>query len=289
MRRLLLCLAVITAQAGLLLAEPLVLEQAGLVLSPKTAEVGLSEIDYNYDKAEITNTAGTVVATLTNTALIVPAFARYAVNSKLECKAAVPYSSLSYKTEPTGGTSTTTNDAGMADPTIGAKYLIFDGMCKISAAADINVPLGQKSTKISSAFLNGWNIKPAVFASKEWKKTRWNLNLSYNYKGEYTDENSVKQRPGNELAAGIGAEYDWTKVKGLTLIAEYIYDSLGSASSAGSTVSGSSGARMDGIIGARWNKGNIKTKLGLDLSLGDETYRVYDYRILAGITYLIKC
>ena len=288
MRRLLLCLAVLAASAGMLLAEPLVLEQADPVLAPKTVEVGLSEIDYNYDKAIITDSSGNTVTTLTNTALIVPAFARYAVNSKLECKAAIPYSSLSNKSEPASGTATTTTDAGMADPTIGAKYKIYEGMCKISAAADINVPLGQKSTKIASAFLNGWNIKPGILASKEWKKLRWNLNVTYNYKGEYTDENSTKQKPGDELAAGVGAEYDCTKVHGLTFIAEAVYDSLQSAKSAGSTVSGSSGARMDGIIGARWNKGNIKTKLGLDLSLGDEKYRAYDYKILAGITYLIK-
>jgi len=289
MRRLLLCVAVFVAQTGFLFAEPLVLEQADNVLAPKTAEVGLADIAYQYDQAKITDNSGNTVNTLTNTAIIVPLFARYAVNPKLECKVSIPYTSLNNKSEPTGGASITATDAGLSDQTIGAKYKLYDNIWKISGAADINVPLGQKSSTITSGFRNGLNIKPAVLVSREWKKLRWNFNLAYDYKSEYSDENSVKQKLGDELSAGIGAEYDYAKVKGLTVIAEFIYDSLQSATSAGSTVSGSSGSRMDGVIGARFNKGNIKTKLGLDISLGDEKYRLYDYKIIAGITYLVKC
>jgi hypothetical protein len=41
MRKLLLCSALLLIPAGFLLAEPLVLEQAGNVLKPRTLEVGL--------------------------------------------------------------------------------------------------------------------------------------------------------------------------------------------------------------------------------------------------------
>ena len=33
---------------------------------------------------------------------------------------------------------------------------------------------------------------------------------------------------------------------------------------------------------------SVKTKIGLVLALGDEKYRTYDYRIIAGLTYLWK-
>ena len=71
-------------------------------------------------------------------------------------------------------------------------------------------------------------------------------------------------------------------------IGEFIYDSLSESSSAGVTQSGSSGGRMELVLGGRYNTGDLKTKLGVGLSLGDEKYRAYDYRIIAGVTYLVK-
>ena len=112
-----------------------------------------------------------------------------------------------------------------------------------------------------------------------------NVNLSYDLKGSYTDENSVDQKPGNVLGLGVGAEKMYY---GINWGAEFLYNSLSTSSSAGVTQTGSDGSQMDLVLGGRYNKGNLKTKLGLDLSLGDETYRQYDYKILAAVTYLLN-
>lgn len=46
------------------------------------------------------------------------------------------------------------------------------------------------------------------------------------------------------------------------------------------------GNRMESMVGVRARFGNIKTKLGIGFSLGEEKSREYDYRIIIGISYI---
>jgi hypothetical protein len=287
MRKVLVCLGLLLGTASLLLAEPLLLEQADNVLTPKTLEFGLANITYQSDVADITNAAGTTVLKLTNTAYSVPLYGRYAFNGRLEGWTFIPYNSTSSKSEITGGASATSDTSGLSDPAIGAKYTLTDNFLqkgwKIGAAGIVNLPVGDKK------FRQGLDIEPLIAARKEIEKMFVNINLGYTLNQEYEDENSIKQKPGDVLSAGVGIEYPLA-IKSFNFegIGEFIYQNLGESKIAGVAQTGSAGSRMDLIIGARYNSGSWKTKLGLDLSLGEEKYRAYDYRIIAGVTYLVK-
>jgi hypothetical protein len=288
MRKVMLCCALMLAQTGFLLAEPLVLEQAGNVLKPKKLEIGLADIAYQTDETKITDTAGTVVMKLTNSATVTPLYARYAFTPAIEGLLKLPYSSVSSKTEITGGAATSASDSGLADPTLSGKYSFAAKGWDLAAAAAITIPMGKESTTLPSSFKQGMNIKPLLAARKEFGKVTMNANLSYKMTGEYTDENKIKQNPCEIISVGVGAEYPCRMVSGITCIGEFVYNSFSDAAVAGVTQAGSSGSQMDLLLGGRYDKGNIKTKLGLDLSLGDEKYRAYDYKIVAGVTYLVK-
>ncbi|MGM0441869.1 MAG: hypothetical protein ACQEQC_05575, partial [Elusimicrobiota bacterium] len=66
---------------------------------------------------------------------------------------------------------------------------------------------------------------------------------------------------------------------------EFLYENLSALEKDGEEISDTSGSRSEIIGGLRYNRDSYRTKLGLGISLGDETYRTYDYRIFAGITY----
>jgi hypothetical protein len=277
----------VLAQAGWLAAEPLVLEQAGNVLKQGTLEAGLADISYQTDETKITDSAGDVAYTITRTVFNVPLYARYAFTPSIEAFLNIPYSSVSQKTELTGSSSSE-SDAGLADPTVAGKYSFAFKSWDLAAAAFFTLPAGKDSTDMPSSFKRGLAIKPLLAARKGFGDLTFNANLSYTLNSEYTDENDVKQKYGDVLNLGAGVEYPVKNISGLLLIGEAFYNSLGEAKSAGEAQSGTSGSQYDIVIGGRYNTGNWKTKLGLDLSLGEEKYRAYDYRIIAGVSYLVS-
>jgi len=285
-RKMLLAAAVLlTAGSQYLMAEPLTLEQAGNVLKPNTLEVGLNDISYMSDDVKLTNSAGTVVATLTDTNFVIPAFARYDFTPNIEAAISIPYSSVSFKSDITGGASTTSSDSGLVDPKISGKYSCMYNGWNVAGQLGLSIPMGSKSTVVPGAFREGFNIQPLLAATKDVGPVVLDINLSYNMTGEFTDETSVKQDPGDVLSLGVGAEKLY---KDINWCAEFVFNNLSSSSINSTSVSGSSGSQMDLVLGGRYNKDNIKTKLGIDLSLGDEQFRAYDYRIVAGITWLVN-
>jgi len=297
MRKAIISLLSLTLLASGLFAQPFLLEQATNVVPAKTLEVGIDNLSYQSDYTEISNTT----IKLTNTALIVPVIARYGVTNDIEAILTIPYRSLSQKLE-VGGNSTTTDDAQLADIHIAGKKTIvlpeswgltdwnFGGML------DLSLPTGFQSDKFRAEFRNGMNIKPLVAASKEFspnlplvKDVTFNANISYNITSEYTPKSwTSKLDPSDVMEIGVGAESPCVMVDGLNRILELDYRTLSDQKVAGTAVSGTSGSQMDLLIGARYTSfcGLIKSKLGFVLSLGDEKYRTYDYKIVAGITYL---
>ena len=207
MRKVLLAAAVLlTAVSQYVIAEPLVLEQAGNVLPLNKLEVGLNNVAYMYDQAKLTDNAGNTVNTLTATEFVIPAFARYAFTPNIEAAVTVPYSTISYETAPASGGSTTNSDSGLSDPKISGKYSCMYKSWNVSGGLGLSLPFGSTSSKISSAFRKGFNIAPVLAARKDVGPVILNVNLSYDMTGEYTDENSVKQDPGDTLSLGVGAE-----------------------------------------------------------------------------------
>jgi hypothetical protein len=212
---------------------------------------------------------------------------RAAFTPVIEGLLTLPYNSVDSKTEITGGTAVDTSDSGLADPTLAGKYSFVYKGWDLAGVAAFTIPMGKESTKLPSSFKQGFNIKPFLAARKAFGKITMNANLSYNITGEYTDESKIKQNPGDVLGAGIGAEFLCPKTR-INWCGEFIYNSLSESSIEGATQSGSSGSQIGLVLGGRYDFGNWKTKLGVDVQLGDEKYRAYDYRVIAGITYLVK-
>jgi|GEM_PF-2591859 len=284
--------AVVVLTSGLF-AQPLLLEQATNVVPQKTLEVGIDNLTYQSDLTEIT---GTTIK-LTDTALIVPVIARYGVTNDIEAMLTIPYMSLSQKIE-IAGNSATTEDAQLADIHIaGKKSMVLSNGWNLAGMLDLSLPTGSQSDKFTAEFRNGMNIKPLVAASKNFsnvplaKELTFNANLSYNLTGEYEPKSSgTKFDPADVVEIGVGAESPCVLVNGLNRILELNYRTLSEQKVAGTAITGTSGSQMDLVIGARYTflSGLLKSKLGFVLALGDEKYRTYDYKIVAGVTYLWK-
>jgi hypothetical protein len=286
MKKLFFLLSLCAVCVSSVLAEPLLLEQATNVLPQKGLELGLSDILYQYDTTDIENAGGTTVLTITQSSVLVPLYLRYAFSNKIEGILDLPYLSQTLKSETTGS-STSTTESGLSDPVLGVKINLKDeeGSIKLGVAALVKAPFGD------AKFRQGFNIQPLLLASKELGSSVLNANLSYNMTGEYEDDDTAKTKinPGDVLQLGLGLEHPlYASCSCLTGIAEFIYQSLGESTVASVAQSGSSGARMDLALGVRFNKGSLKAKLGFALSLGEEKYRQYDYKIIAGISYLLN-
>jgi hypothetical protein len=272
----LLTLTLLTVLAAPLCAEPLLLEQADKVLQPGTLEAGLGDMIYQNDTVKLTDAAGTVVKDYAVTATVIPVTARLALNEKFEASLAVPYNTV---TSNFSGASV--SESAMADASLGIKYVLSDGEAKKTGLIlRMSLPTGDKK------FRQGMDIQPVLSFRKIGGKRTWNLNIAYDMTAEYEDANSIKNNPGDVLSAGLG--FEKARNEKLTWISELVFRSISSASNAGVTTTDSAGTQMDWSLGARINSGDWKKKLGLVIAFGDETYRTYDYRVLAGVTYLFK-
>lgn len=282
MRKVFAVISVVFLCSAAALAEPLALQQAKNVLEPGMLELGFGDLNYQTDVTKFTD--GTQ---LTRTATITSLYSRYSFSGCVEGSINIPYLSLSSKTE-SSGSPVTADDSGLGDPVLSFKYVINDSGLESAAGVGISIPVGKQSDKFPESFRNGVSFKPEFVLSKNLEKYIINLNLSYELTGEYEDASAAKtkQNPGDIISLGVGVEYP--KWENTSLIGEFVYNNILQASTAGSSVSGSSGSQMDLICGLRYNKNSFRTKLGIDLSLGDEQFRDYDYRIIAGITYLWK-
>lgn len=284
MRKVLLSLGLVAAIASVGVAEPLTLEQAGPVLAPKTLEVGINDAYYQYDKTELTDSAGVVVNKITTSATVVPLFGRYAINDCIEAMVSIPYATgVNGKVETAAGaTVSDTSNSGMADPAIGGKYLILNNDLKLGVVLNVSLPLGDEK------FREGINGKLYVPVQMPVGPLMVNGNLFYTYTSEYDEyQTKVKVDTADQYGLGVGVEYPMMD-KELTLIGEATMSMMGDLKRAGTAVAESSGSRIDGIVGARYDFGSFKAKLGVDISLGDEKVRAYDYQVFTGITYLIK-
>jgi len=277
MRKLLVAVLFV-ASAGVLRAEPLLLQQADNVLQPGTLETGLSDISYQYDLTKIIDAAGNEVMQDKVAVTFVPVFARYAFSPRFEASLMIPYETLNTDV---GGV--TASKSALGDTVAGMKFAFGDNNnAKKGLALVFSIPTGD------SAFRHGLDIEPLFAFRKTGPKGSFNFNIAYDMTAEYSDANSVKQNPGDVLSAGIGLERTANFSENITWITEFVYRSISEASIAGVATPNSAGAQMDWDLGARYDIGSWSTKIGFVLALGDETYRTYDYKVIAGVTYLIK-
>lgn len=278
--------------AGPLLAQPILLEQASNVVPAKTLEIGIDNLEYSSDVTEFEDTD----ETLTRTSLIIPLIARYAYSNSVEATLTIPYTSLSYKDE-TGGASTSVSDAQLSDLSIAVKKSVVSGAWNLAAGLALSLPTGSQSDDFPLEFKKGLNVTPVLAASKGFTcpvtglAMTFDANLSYALTGEYDDKADVKRDPADVLTAGLGLEHALPGAlfeKDLTLGAEFFYKNLSDQKNDGVTTP-TAGSQLDLVLGGRWAASkDIKTKLGVAFSFGEEKYREFDWKLLLGVTYLMN-
>ncbi len=207
-------------------------------------------------RTKLTNSAGNTVATITYTDMVESIFARYAFSPAIETAIIIPYSSISSETQLTGS-DTTTNDAGLADSIISGKYSGMWSGWNVAGKLSLSLTTGASSTKLPGHFKQGTDIIPLLAARKDLGPCILNINLAYDIKGSFNDENGIKQQPGDVLTLGVGAEKMWARIN---WGAELYYNSLSESSYDGVSQSGSSGDRTDLVLDGQLQHGQLEDK-----------------------------
>jgi hypothetical protein len=280
--KIFLSFLLIVGNIGFLTASPIVLSQAENIVLANQLEIGINPASYAYDETELQNSSNVKIQTDKMTNITAPLFARYGVTDKIETFLSIPYISSELESATTvGGTTTNTKTKSddLGDMSLGAKYNFMEiSDIKIAGALNLDIPTGNER------FMKGLNVKPVLVASKKIGEINANFNIGYDMNGYYNKDNAGNN-PSDVIRLGFGADY--ACCDNLSLVAETTFEMIDKAEQSNVKIAESDGTRNDFIIGGVYKKDNLKTKLGLDLSLGDEKNRTYDYKIILGLTYLI--
>ena len=274
MRKFVLSFVFTGIMCSAVFGSPLLIEKAGNYLNPREFEAGLNNVTYSLDRTEY---EGVDLETDVSQ-IFVPLFGRYAWNDTMEFSATIPYRLQTVKTT-TGGETDSDTDSDLGNAGVAGKYnFLLDGLI-LSGNLKLGLPTG------GDDFKQGFDIYPSISIRKNVEPVIVNANLGYKLTGSYEldDETGTEINPGDILSLGGGLEYPFSEE--ITFAGELIYENLTSLQRDGTEIDGTDGSRTEIIGGLRLNRGSYRTKLGLGVSLGEETYREYDYRIFAGITY----
>jgi hypothetical protein len=275
--------AVLFCFCGLAMGEPFFTESAVNVLPLHALELGfmpVTNVSYDSTVADIHGNSIPGAVTAVNT---VPLFARYAVSPDTEFYMSL-YEISRQVNDNTGSVPRTVTQSGMDDPMVGARYTFFDDSrdsgWAFAGGFFAALPLGD------STFRKGFDLSPLLAARKKVNNYFVNLNLFYDITGAYNNENTLKSDPGDVLELDGEIEYPSMLFgKAVELSAGMMAQSISNALVAGSNVASTN--RLNAIVGIRRDIGRFKTKLGFDKSIGNSDQRLYDYKIIAGITYLV--
>ncbi|MGM0568265.1 MAG: transporter [Elusimicrobiota bacterium] len=274
MRKILLLVFCTGLMVSTATGAPLLIEKAGNYLATGEMEMGLNNITYSNDKTEFKG----MDLERKNSQILIPLFLRYTLNEDMEFSISVPYRSQTVE-KTGGGESNSETASGLGNTSLSGKYSLMLDELALGGNLELGLPTGGKD------FKQGVDMFPSVSARKGLGPFTVNANVGYKITGPYErdDDEETEANEGNIISLSAGTEYSY--MKNLSFAAEFLYENLSKSEIDGEEVEGTDGSRSEIMCGLRFNQGDYRTKLGLGISLGEETYREYDYRILAGITY----
>lgn len=294
-------IAILIVLPQFLSAEPFTMEQATVINKPDEIEIGV-DFNYAYDKWTLEGVANTEH---TRSDASIPLLFRYTYDESVESKVIIPYRILK-------GTTTGLSDnsvKGFGNIVVSGKGTFSDESKKdfmaIGLIIDLEIPTGgatkvlREGGNISEGFNAGFTLAMDKSLLSDFI-TR--VNLGYKYRGPYTNVNDAKISPGTVYSGGIEVELTLIKTKLietksieiekeeslLTGLCEIKGSSFSNYKLGGNEQPGTGGSTWDIIPAIRFQQDNIKAKLGIDFSIGDPTYRMYIYKIIAGISYIFK-
>jgi opacity protein-like surface antigen len=270
------CLSLVLLSAGAY-ADPILTEPVKGVAA-NNLEVGLG-ISYGMDTWEWDNNiTGDNSLSLT----VIQAMFKYGLNDKLQLNLDLPYRSWKSELEVNGATSST-DDSGISQIGIGAKYSIND---MLAAGLDIQLPTGD----VDKSLGEGTNVGLLLACRHEFKPVIISGNIGYRMKSEYEDEHDVKHDPADPLIIRAAVEYT---INEFSPFAEIQAQFFGKSKTAGIDITESDGSTIDLMIGSQYTMDNLKAKLGFGFAGGDEDLRIgrmqfydsADWKIVATVSY----
>lgn len=257
--------------------EPLTLEQSGNVLQKGEVEVGINDAYFQHNSVIDPSRVFTTEMT------IFPLYLRLGLTRKIEAATGISLGASYNAQVQQGDTSLDLNASGQGYSDIFVKY---------SRNTDTAFSLRVDVPSRDSVFSQGYNLMGVYIRKINTRSGNFNsyLNIGYDYTGEYfmdIDNDSVNEDVNQQDIVFAAFSLEHYGSQRISFIGEFILQQL----LTGMIVDGveqndTTGSRVDAIIGVRAHFGNLKTKLGVDLSLGEERSRSYDYRIILGISYL---
>ncbi|MCB4757699.1 MAG: hypothetical protein LHV69_11835, partial [Elusimicrobia bacterium] len=176
---------------------------------------------------------------------------------------------------------TSQSESGLGDISAGLKYGIgtirgWDGGALIS----FDLPTGDADKSLGK----GLNVRPTMLASRQYGNWPVDVNLGYSLTGEYK-VNRVKINPGDVITYGVSGGYNWNR---WTFLTEVRGETFGTEKQAGQKINGSGGTRIDWTPGVRYQWKSLKAKAGVNVSLGEESSRLYDWQAFVGLSVVGK-
>ncbi len=258
-------------------ADPILTEQVKGVAA-NNLEAGLG-ISYGKDTWDWdSNITGENSLSLT----VIQAIFKYGLTDQLQLNMTLPYRSWKSKIE-ANGASTSTDDSGIGQIGLGAKYSIND---MVAVGLDLQTPTGD----VDKGLGEGTNVGLLLACARELKPVVISGNIGYLMKSEYEDEHDVKHDPADLFIIRAAVEYPLNE---FSPFAEFQAQFFGKSKIASYDINESSGSTLDLLVGSQYARDNFKAKLGIQFALGDEDLRIgrmqfydsADWKIVATVSY----
>jgi len=278
--RLVVCFIIILMAAITVSAEPLTIEQAPNVLEKGQFELGF-EAAFGMDEYKTVNNPG---VDYTRTTGSLNLFTKYGFSSDKEMLIRVPYVWWDLKTK-TAATTVSNSENGIGDFEVFFKHVYNPAdvdMIRMGIALGFSFPTGKEEDFLGAGF--DWS--PRLIFSRIFGRYMFDLNMGYDFRGYYYDETGVEIDPGDAYIYGVSVGRPLADC--YTLLAEVSGETFKEERYNNTKILQTDGTRVDLIPGIRYHKGSLKAKFGFAVALGSETSRLYDWKVITGVSYLFN-
>ena len=210
------------------------------------------------------------------------------IRDRYEFSASVPY----YKWEYSQTGVPDSDESGFSDVELGIKKCFYSSdEFKFGAGLKLSLPTGDPDKSLGEGFNTGL-ILAAQMPAGPFNAV---FNAGYLMTSEYERKianQDVKINPGEQMLYGAGLILPCSFSEKIDWILEVNGRSVTKRKEAGEKLDDSDGNAFDIIPGFRYNNGSLKTKLGVAIAAGSEDNRLYDrmydWKLIAGISYLFN-
>jgi len=263
-------------------AQPLTLEQGTNVLKTHTLELGIDG-SYGYDKWTVKSIPGIEYI---KTDITLSVIGRYATDDNTEFAFSVPYKMLSGSTTGTGNDSA----GGLSDVSLLLKSMVMPyEKGGLSLGVLLDIPTGNSKAFISEGANLGGGLGVGVLVATSRRfgeHFTFGVNGQLKYRGRYI--NSTDSEIQESPLWFLGFDGQLALGKNLSLIAEAKWTYFNDYKIGGIEQDGTSGNTFNTVYGLRLDTEKFRLKAGVDLSMGDPTFREFSYKVFGTVSFIFE-